>query len=173
MDSRLERLAISLVAMIPIAGVRLEVLTVLSVLLAAVACASSTPAATIAGTTFAPELAVDTTTMVPIRGGGWLRDLRVGDGPEAMRGQTVSLYYIGMFPSGREFEVARAPEAPVRVRLGAGQVIAGWDRGIPGMRVGGQRLLVLPPSLAYGPSGNGVIPPNSVIVFLVELVDAR
>ena len=143
------------------------------VTLTAAGCASSTPATTIAGTTFSPELAVDTTSMTPIRGGGWFRDLRVGDGPEALRGQTIGLYYIGMFPSGREFEVARAPDAPVRIRLGSGQVIAGWDRGIPGMRVGGQRLLVLPPSLAYGPSGKGVIPANAVLVFLVELVEAR
>ena len=144
-----------------------------SAVLILAACASAAPRATIAGTTFAPDLAVDTTTMTPIRGGGWYRDLQVGNGPEAMRGQTVGVYYMGMFPSGREFEVTRAPEAPVRIRLGSGQVIAGWDRGIPGMRVGGQRLLVLPPSLAYGSAGTAVIPPNSVIVFLVELVEVR
>ena len=142
-------------------------------LLGAVACASSTPPATVAGTTFAPELAVDTTTMMPIRGGGWYRDLQVGSGAEATRGRTIGVYYMGMFPSGRQFEVTRAPAAPVQFRLGSGQVIAGWDRGIPGMRVGGQRLLVLPPSLAYGPAGTAVIPPNSVIVFLVELVEVR
>ena len=146
---------------------------VAAALLGAIACASSAPRATVASTTFAPELAVDTTAMTPIRGGGWYRDLQPGSGPEAMRGQTVSLYYIGMFPSGREFEVTRAPQAPLRIRLGSGQVIAGWDRGIPGMRVGGQRLLVLPPSLAYGSAGTAVIPPNSVIVFLVELVEVR
>ena len=146
---------------------------VVAALLAAAACASSAPQATIAGTTFAPDLAVDTTTMTPIRGGGWYRDLQVGSGAEALRGRTIGVYYIGMFPSGREFEVTRAPAAPVQIRLGSGQVIAGWDRGLPGMRVGGQRLLVLPPSLAYGSAGTAVIPPNSVIVFLVELVEVR
>jgi FKBP-type peptidyl-prolyl cis-trans isomerase len=147
---------------------------VLSITAAAVlSCASSGATSTIAGTTFSPELAVDTTTMQPIRGGGWYRDLRVGTGPEALRGQTIGVYYIGMFPDGREFEVTRTPEAPARIRIGTGQVIAGWDRGIPGMRVGGQRLLVLPPSLAYGAAGNARIPPNSVLVFLIELVEAR
>ena len=139
----------------------------------AAACASSAPPATIAGTTFAPELMVDTTTMTPIRGGGWYRDVHVGSGAEATRGQTVGVYYAGMFPSGRQFEVTTAPAEPVRFRLGGGEMIAGWDRGIVGMRVGGQRLLVLPPSVGYGSRGTGVIPPNSVIVFLVELVEVR
>ena len=157
--------------MTPIRHARLLVLWLASTI--APSCASSSAPASIAGTAFSPELAVDTTTMTPIRGGGWYRDLQVGSGPEAMRGQTIGVYYIGMFPNGTEFDVTRAPEAPARIRLGSGQVIAGWDRGIPGMRVGGQRLLVLPPSLAYGSSGNARIPPNSVLVFLIELVEVR
>ena len=136
------------------------------------ACASS-PSATIANTTFAPSLGVDTTTMTPLRGGVWYRDLEVGTGAEAARGRTVGVYYTAYFASGGEFESTRSPEEPIRFELGAGRVIEGWDRGISGMRVGGRRRLVIPPSLAYGRRGTDRVPPNAVLVFDVELIDVR
>lgn len=136
------------------------------------ACATS-PSATIANTTFAPSLGIDTTSMTSLRGGLWYRDLATGTGAEATRGSTVGVYYTGYFASGGEFEATRPPEEPVRFRLGSGEVIPGWDRGIAGMRVGGRRQLVIPPSLAYGANGTDRIPPNAVLVFTIELADVR
>ncbi len=136
------------------------------------ACAAS-PSATIATTTFEPSLGIDTTVMTPLRGGLWYRDLEPGTGAEATRGRTVAVYYTGLFASGSEFEATQPPDEPVRFRLGAGEVIAGWDRGIAGMRVGGRRQLVIPPALAYGSRGTDRIPPNAVLVFTIELVEVR
>lgn len=142
-------------------------------MLGLVACASATPQPTIASTTFAPELGIDTTSMAELPGGIWYRDLQVGTGALAAHGRTVSVHYAGMFPDGRVFEMKRAPEPPIPVRLGSGQVIEGWERGIPGMREGGSRLLVIPPRMAYGRSGTEVIPPNSTLVFIIEVAEVR
>jgi FKBP-type peptidyl-prolyl cis-trans isomerase len=73
---------------------------------------------------------------------------------------------------GPQFETSRGGDPFVFI-LGAGQVIAGWDQGVPGMRVGGIRRLVIPPSLAYGGTRNGIIPPNATLVFDIELVDVQ
>jgi FKBP-type peptidyl-prolyl cis-trans isomerase FkpA len=103
-------------------------------------------------------------------------DLRVGTGGEATNGKTLTVHYTGWVhdPSksdgkGLQFETSVGRE-PFSFVLGAGQVIAGWDQGLVGMRVGGIRRLVLPPSLAYGPARNGPIPPNASLVFEVELL---
>jgi FKBP-type peptidyl-prolyl cis-trans isomerase len=107
-------------------------------------------------------------------------DLRVGTGTEATNGKGLSVHYTlwlydpaGANGKGRQLEtsVGRAPFAFV---LGAGRVISGWDRGVPGMRIGGQRRLALPPELAYGTTGNGPdIPPNQSLVFEIELLDVQ
>jgi FKBP-type peptidyl-prolyl cis-trans isomerase len=80
------------------------------------------------------------------------------------------VHYVGTLMSGTQFDSSYARNQPFTFRLGANQVIAGWERGVPGMRVGGRRRLTIPPSLAYGSSGNGPIPPNSTLRFEIELL---
>lgn len=97
-------------------------------------------------------------------------DITVGTGDTARNGDTLTVHYIGSFLDGRVFESSYTSGRPYTFRLGTGAVIAGWDQGIPGMRVGGKRRLTIPPSLAYGASGSGPIPPNTPIRFEVELL---
>lgn len=136
------------------------------------ACGSDSPTS-IEDTTFAPELGVDLSTMTRTSTGLYYKDITVGTGAVVQSGQTVSAYYKGWFPSGRSFEQLQPPSAAFPFVLGVGRVIKGWDQGIPGMKVGGRRLLVIPPSLAYGASGSGSIPPNAVLVFEVEIRSAQ
>ncbi|HQR26299.1 MAG TPA: FKBP-type peptidyl-prolyl cis-trans isomerase [Nocardioides sp.] len=99
-------------------------------------------------------------------------DLTVGDGAEATSGATVSVHYVGVAHStGEEFDASYNRGTPLQFRLGVGQVITGWDRGVQGMRVGGRRQLVIPPSLAYGERGaGGVIKPGETLIFVVDLL---
>jgi peptidylprolyl isomerase len=102
-------------------------------------------------------------------------DLLEGDGPQAESGQTVQVHYVGVAHStGEEFDASYNRGEPLRFRLGAGQVISGWDRGVLGMKVGGRRRLVIPPHLAYGDRGaGGVIGPGETLIFVVDLVAVR
>ncbi|MGL5865711.1 MAG: FKBP-type peptidyl-prolyl cis-trans isomerase [Dermatophilaceae bacterium] len=102
-------------------------------------------------------------------------DLTVGDGAEAVVGSTVSAHYVGVaYSTGEEFDASWNRGSPLDFTLGAGMVIAGWDAGIAGMRVGGRRRLVIPPHLAYGDRGAGsAIAPGETLVFVVDLVDVR
>lgn len=104
-----------------------------------------------------------------------LHDEIVGSGPQAAAGMAVKAHYVGVaFSSGEEFDASWNRGAPLDFRLGAGQVIPGWDRGISGMRVGGRRRLTVPPHLAYGDRGaGGMISPGETLIFVVDLVDAR
>jgi FKBP-type peptidyl-prolyl cis-trans isomerase len=98
-------------------------------------------------------------------------DLVVGTGATAVNGDVLTVHYTGSFLDGRVFDSSYPRNQPYQFRLGAGQVIAGWDQGIPGMKVGGKRKLVIPASLAYGTQGNPpTIPPNTPIQFEVELL---
>jgi peptidylprolyl isomerase len=99
-------------------------------------------------------------------------DLVVGDGPEAAAGQPVEVHYVGVaWSNGQQFDASWDRGDTFSFTLGAGQVIEGWDRGVAGMRVGGQRRLTLPPDHAYGPRGaGGVVGPNETLVFVVDLV---
>ena len=106
--------------------------------------------------------------------GLYWRDLAVGEGAEAVMGSTAVVAYTGWLPDGREFDSSKRAGQPYSFPVGRGRVIKGWDEGLAGMRVGGRRLLVIPPSLGYGASGSsGVIPGNATLVFEVELVDVR
>lgn len=101
-----------------------------------------------------------------------VQDLVVGNGPEAVAGKTVTVHYTGTLTDGKEFDSSRKPgREPFKFLLGSGQVIPGWDKGVAGMKVGGKRKLVIPPELGYGKQGAGnVIPPDSTLVFEVELL---
>jgi peptidylprolyl isomerase len=100
------------------------------------------------------------------------KDLIVGTGAEAKSGQTVTVNYVGvLFKGGKEFDASWKRHEPFQFTLGKGAVIPGWDQGIPGMKVGGRRELVIPASLAYGAQGSGsTIPPNAPLVFVVDLL---
>jgi peptidylprolyl isomerase len=101
-----------------------------------------------------------------------VEDLTVGHGPEARAGQTATVHYVGVSHStGKEFDSSWNRNDTFDFQLGGGQVIAGWDRGVVGMKVGGRRKLVIPPHLGYGDRGaGGVIKPGETLVFVVDLV---
>ena len=97
-------------------------------------------------------------------------DLVVGTGATAATADTVTVNYVGTLTNGTKFDSSYDRNQPFTFVLGAGQVIAGWDQGIPGMKVGGRRRLTIPPSLGYGNVAYGPIPANSTLIFEVELV---
>lgn len=102
------------------------------------------------------------------------QDSVVGTGAEAKPGSTVTVNYTGMLPDGKVFDSTSAHGQPFSFKLGAGQVIKGWDQGIAGMKVGGKRRLIIPPGMAYGSQGaGGVIPPNATLIFDVELLQVQ
>jgi FKBP-type peptidyl-prolyl cis-trans isomerase FkpA len=109
-------------------------------------------------------------------------DTRVGNGKEATLGNTVVVHYTGWFykpmarnQHGRKFDSSLDRKEPLDFRLGAGQVIKGWEQGVAGMKVGGKRTLIIPSELAYGKrgAGGGSIPPDSDLIFDVELLDVK
>ena len=98
----------------------------------------------------------------------------VGTGAEAQPGSTVSVLYTGMLPDGTVFDASvRHGNEPFVFTLGGGQVIAGWDQGLVGMKEGGKRRLIIPPAMGYGSQDLGVIPPNSTLIFDVELLQVQ
>jgi peptidylprolyl isomerase len=99
-------------------------------------------------------------------------DITVGSGPEAGPGDNVRVHYVGVaYSTGEEFDASYNRGEPLSFRLGAGRVIAGWDTGVAGMKVGGRRQLTIPPHLAYGDRGaGGVIGPGETLIFVVDLV---
>jgi FKBP-type peptidyl-prolyl cis-trans isomerase len=100
-----------------------------------------------------------------------IEEVRPGTGAEARAGMNVSVHYVGTLTNGQKFDSSRDRGKPFGFKLGAGQVIAGWDQGVAGMKVGQVRKLTIPPELAYGDRGfPPVIPPGSTLVFEVELV---
>jgi FKBP-type peptidyl-prolyl cis-trans isomerase len=98
-------------------------------------------------------------------------DVVVGSGSEAQAGQKVTVHYTGWLTNGTSFDSSRTRNSPFTFNLGRGQVIKGWDQGVAGMRVGGQRRLLIPAELGYGAGGAPpVIPPNARLIFDVELL---
>jgi len=104
-----------------------------------------------------------------------LDDLQVGEGEEAVPGRTVEVHYVGVsWKTGKQFDSSWDRGATFKFGLGKGDVIAGWDQGVAGMRVGGRRRITIPPMLAYGKRGaGGVIGPDETLVFVVDLVGVR
>jgi FKBP-type peptidyl-prolyl cis-trans isomerase FkpA len=100
-------------------------------------------------------------------------DLVVGTGDTAQSGDTVSVNYTGWLTDGTQFDSSYDRGQPFTFQLGVGAVIAGWDQGVVGMKVGGKRRLTIPPDLAYGTGGRGSIPPNATLIFEVELVEIK
>ncbi len=142
------------------------------------ACAGASGSAGVSGAgepeqaVFAAELGVDLTTMERIPAGLYMQDLRMGDGFTAQRSSLVAVRYVGYLPDGTVFDATGQGE-PFQFRLGANEVVRGWNLGIPGMRVGGIRRLVVGPRLGYGSRGRGRVPPNTTMIFDVQLVDVR
>ena len=100
-----------------------------------------------------------------------IEEVLVGEGAEAGAGQTVSVHYTGWLTNGSKFDSSKDRNDPFQFALGRGHVIAGWDEGVQGMKIGGTRKLTIPPALGYGARGaGGVIPPNATLVFEVELL---
>ncbi|MGH7445275.1 MAG: FKBP-type peptidyl-prolyl cis-trans isomerase [Longimicrobiales bacterium] len=128
---------------------------------------------TVVADTYAPELDVDLSRMRTTDSGLYIEDIVEGTGAELSSGQTAVVHYSGWLPSGTQFDSSRDGE-PFETVIGQGRVIDGWDEGMIGMKVGGQRRLVIPPILAYGNGGAaGVIPPGATLVFDIELVEVR
>jgi peptidylprolyl isomerase len=121
-------------------------------------------------TVFAPALGVDPSLMTRTASGLYWRDLAVGAGSSATVGLRASVRYTGWLPDGTQFDTNIGAAAPFQFVVGGGQTIAGFDEGTRGMRVGGQRQLIIPPALGYGATGQGPIPPNAILIFRIELV---
>jgi peptidylprolyl isomerase len=120
----------------------------------------------------------DTKPIITLDGGAppeelIIDDIEVGDGPEAVAGAVVSVHYVGVaWSNGEQFDASWDRNDPFDFRLGAGQVIAGWDQGVAGMRVGGRRRITIPPHLGYGERGaGGVIAGGETLVFVVDLLN--
>ncbi|MFJ7156938.1 FKBP-type peptidyl-prolyl cis-trans isomerase [Streptomyces sp. NPDC101118] len=101
-----------------------------------------------------------------------IKDIWVGEGAEAKKGDVVKVHYVGVaFSTGEQFDASWDRGQPLQFQLGVGQVIAGWDQGVQGMKVGGRRKLTIPANLAYGDRGaGGVIQPGETLIFVCDLV---
>ena len=103
-----------------------------------------------------------------------IEEIECGDGEEAERGDTLEVHYEGRLEDGTKFDASRDHGSTFEFQVGAGQVIQGWDEGLIGMKIGGVRKLTIPPELGYGAAGAPpAIPPNSTLVFEIELVDIK
>lgn len=124
--------------------------------------------------TFPSGLGVDLKQMTRTATGLYWRDLVAGQGAEVVSRSVAIVHYTGWLPNGRKFDGSRDRGTPFSFAVGTGMVIAGWDEGIAGMRVGGRRQLVIPPELGYGAEGSGgTIPPDATLVFEVELMGVQ
>jgi peptidylprolyl isomerase len=119
----------------------------------------------------APILGVREDSLRRTPRGVFYDEVLVGDGAEVRPGDSVAVHFIGYLADGTP--VTKSPKEPFRFRLGSGRVVDGWEDGLPGMRVGGRRMLIIPAVLAYGAKGSGPIPPNATLVFDVMVVERK
>jgi FKBP-type peptidyl-prolyl cis-trans isomerase FkpA len=129
--------------------------------------------ATVEGATFASSLGVDLTKSTRTPNGAYTRDIVVGTGATVAGGQLLNVKYTVWLADGTLIETNENTTTLFPFHLGQHEVLTGWDEGIPGMKVGGQRQIVLPPNLGYGLYDNGPIPGNSILVFNVTVVSAE
>ena len=122
--------------------------------------------------TYAATLGVTIAAMTKKSDNLYVQDIVVGTGTEAIVGRTVRVTYSGYLISGSRFD-SNVGGSPFSFALGGGQVIAGWDQGVVGMKVGGKRRLVIGSALGYGRQGSGPIPPNATLVFDVEVLNVQ
>lgn len=133
----------------------------------------SPPDPDIPSTVFNPLLNVDISASTLLPGGTYYRDLTPGTGAVVATGQTLNVRYVGWLVNGQQFDGTTPGGPTFQFELGSGGVIAGWDAGLPGMRVGGLRQLIIPPSQAYGRVPPAGIPPNAILVFNVNVVSIQ
>ena len=100
-------------------------------------------------------------------------DVVIGDGEIVKSGDTIAVHYVGRLQNGQEFDNSNTRGVPFVFEVGAGRVIQGWDEGVLGMKVGGQRVLIIPSEMAYGDKGAGPIPPGATLVFIIELLEIK
>jgi len=122
--------------------------------------------------TFAPSLNVHLDSMTRRPSGLYIQNIVIGTGAVARTGTNAVVRYAGYLTDGKLFDGGDA-SSEITVRLGTNQTIRGWEEGLPGMRVGGIRRLIVPPSLGYGRQGAGPIPPNAVLIFDMQLIAVR
>jgi FKBP-type peptidyl-prolyl cis-trans isomerase len=159
---------------------RLLSAALLAVSLSTTACLSTEPIVipTIETTGFDPALGVNLALSTKTPSGLYYRDIVAGSGAAFATGDSVTVYYTGSFPNANVFDQTTAAN-PISFRLGAGQVIQGWDEGLVGMQIGSKRQLIVPPSLGYGATelrdryGNVIIPRYSILVFTVTAVSVQ
>lgn len=151
---------------------RFRILAVSVLSSALVSCGGSTEptAPQIDCSTLATTLTAEASTLTTTASGLKYRDVTVGTGATYANGTTVSVRYAGCLTNGSRFDSNEPPKNVISFRIGAGVVIKGWDEGLVGMKVGGRRQLVIPPSLGYGSASNGSIPANSTLVFTVDAI---
>jgi FKBP-type peptidyl-prolyl cis-trans isomerase FkpA len=124
-------------------------------------------------TPFASTLDVDLSRMTKMPTGLYYRDLDLGTGPVVKARDEVRVRYTGWLSNGQKFESVKDEDPPIPVGLGRGRAIPGWDQGVPGMRVGGKRQLVIPSELGYGSRSVGAIPADAVLVFVITVVSVK
>ena len=126
---------------------------------------------TTATPTATPRPSPETGESIQYDNGLVVQDIVVGTGAEVKAGDTISVNYVGALADGTVFDASANHGGPATFQIGVGQLIKGWDQGIPGMKVGGKRKLIIPPELGYGAQGAGnAIPPNATLLFEIELV---
>lgn len=151
------------------------VATIIAIAGCASAPSPAPPTLAVESVSFATELGVDLGASVRLASGIFYRDLRLGTGEVADTGSAVTITYSGSLPEGREFDATRPGDAPLAFRIARGRPrpISGLEQGMVGMRVGGARQIIIPPHLGYGARGSDPVPPNSPLVFTVELLGIR